>query len=730
MLKTIGIWCVVLLLCGGMAAQSTSLEFEGGYAAKLKARLNAVAGATGAKGLSAAVLVPGQGIWVGTWGLAYPATPVTPDMRFGVASNSKAIVAALLLKLQEEGALSLDDPLSDYLPTKPTYSGAITIRQLLTHTTGLFDFLNDWTFATQNAYGSDADSLWSFTDLVATLSFPVAAPGTAFSYSNTNYLLAGMVAEAATGVPIAELLRTRIFEPLDVAMAYPPDDDIFADPYSNLWDGNSTVLTPGGSRTFLSFTATAGSIWSTPYDMVRWYDALFGDEWLTEASQQELRDHDGYSAYALGVRMRNTQGRSIYYHAGSWGYRSYMIYDPASGITVCLLANSYGSSVGTAALSLLDEALDEKPRKTYDAVVLKVQPVGTTCVWQTQRTLVRNEGEETITQLHVTGGIDGVWLDSTDVLLGPPLLPGLQTYVETELALPVADEQTHELQMSVEQAQPDGYPRDNKAVAEVRYEDGVGQSLPFVEDFEMAEAFPASLISLQSDNLLDWRVSAFVAHSGQQSLARNNYDDGNTGVKYRFELPLLQLGTAPAELRFAYAYTTYSGQIPEEMQVLVSTDCGATFVPLLTLTGTEWMTATPTSSAFRPDDEEWAMATVDLSAYANENILLRFEMANDYGNLVYIDDIVVDFNTAVEEVPSTEVRISPNPASQQVQVDWQTARLVGAAMLVDSYGRTVRNYLLQPGQQSLTIERSGLPDWVYFLRLPDGKGVYRIGFVR
>ena len=231
-----------------LAAQSTTADFDSLYATQLQNKLTQLGSNGNYQGLSAAVLVPGQGIWTGTYGLADNNTPLQTDMLLGIASNSKALTAALVLKLQDADLLHLDDPISDYLPDYPNVDGSITIRMLLNHTSGLFDFINDWSSATQQAYNDDPNNVWTLQELVNTLGPPVFPVGTQHSYSNTNFLLAGMVAEAAGGQTINQLLQQYIFDPLDLQMAYPPGDNPCSQHFSNLWNsnGNSTSLNENG----------------------------------------------------------------------------------------------------------------------------------------------------------------------------------------------------------------------------------------------------------------------------------------------------------------------------------------------------------------------------------------------------------------------------------------------------------------------------------------------------
>src|SRR3954453_10056417 len=138
-----------------------------------------------------------------------------PSDRFRVGSVTKTFVATVILQLAGEGKLSLDDSVERWLPGEVPNGGAITVRQLLTMTSGIFDYLNDGDDTVLERELAHPDVRWAPQDLVAiaTTHAPRFAPGTAWSYSNTGYILLGQIAEKAAGKPIADSLRERIFTP-------------------------------------------------------------------------------------------------------------------------------------------------------------------------------------------------------------------------------------------------------------------------------------------------------------------------------------------------------------------------------------------------------------------------------------------------------------------------------------------------------------------------------------
>lgn len=108
-------------------------------ATRLQHKIDSIRTANNLRGISASIIYPGTGTWKGVSGISHPGTTITPDMLFGIASNTKLFTGVLLLKLAENNIIQLNDSLHQYLPTYPYINPNITIRQLLNHTSGLDD---------------------------------------------------------------------------------------------------------------------------------------------------------------------------------------------------------------------------------------------------------------------------------------------------------------------------------------------------------------------------------------------------------------------------------------------------------------------------------------------------------------------------------------------------------------------------------------------------------------
>lgn len=339
-------FCFSVLLIG--ITFSAKAQFNTLLAGMLQDTLNTYTGMIpNIKGLSVAVNIPGQGIWTGTTGISYAGNPVTADMRMGIASNTKLFVAAIMLKLAERKIISLDDSLKKWLPTYANVNPNITIRQLLSHRSGLPDpiFVSPW-MDTVKKYPL---RVFTPTEVIGWLGAPLAAPGAAFNYSNVNYILAGMIAKNATGYHISKLIRDSILTPLNMDSTFydveEPASGIIAHRWWNLVDYHDTsrvgLNTAGGC---------AGAMFSTASEMVQWYVALFNGKIINQASINELTTFIGTGTagydYGLGLSRSVTQGYPYWGHGGdTWGYKSKTMYDSCLHVAVGGYSNSFPSGL-------------------------------------------------------------------------------------------------------------------------------------------------------------------------------------------------------------------------------------------------------------------------------------------------------------------------------------------------------------------------------------------------
>jgi D-alanyl-D-alanine carboxypeptidase len=273
---------------------------------------------TGVPSASIAIVQGGRIVYVQAYGDARlePRSPARPEMRYSIGSVSKQFTAAAILMLAEQHKLSLDDPVSKYLPDL-TRASEITVRQLLSHTSGYQDYWpQDYVppFMTREVTAEEILSRWAKKPLDF-------APGTEWQYSNTGYVIAGVIAEKASGVPLWELLRSRVFTPL--AMESVTDVDrgrlTESDPVGYLRYGlGPRRVAPKEGKGWLF---AAGEIAMTARDLAKWNIALIEHRLLSPASSLEMetavRLKNGLGTrYGLGLNVATQLSRRALSHGG------------------------------------------------------------------------------------------------------------------------------------------------------------------------------------------------------------------------------------------------------------------------------------------------------------------------------------------------------------------------------------------------------------------------------
>ena len=343
------------------------------------------------------LLIPGavvllrtpQGEFTATYGTTQLGTkiPPTTDTYFRIASNTKTMTAAVIMQLAQEGKLKFNDPVSKYVAGVPK-GDHITIAELLDMRSGLYNYLN----APELSKSADHPTrIWTPAELLA-IGFaqpPNFPPDTDYEYSNTNYVLLGLIVEKVEGKTLAQAMQDRLFGPLGMLhTALPPSNvNALPAPYSHGYlYGSSSVAFVGeppysaavkaaatagtlkpNDYTSLnhSFAWAAGGAISTANDCATWIQALVSGHVFDAEYQQlwldSLRPMDPKKPgqeYGYGIIALRWGTNAIYNHGGETaGYQSFMGYDPANKITLIVWTN-------------LTVSLDEIP--TANALMLKV----------------------------------------------------------------------------------------------------------------------------------------------------------------------------------------------------------------------------------------------------------------------------------------------------------------------------------------------------------------------
>jgi D-alanyl-D-alanine carboxypeptidase len=325
-------------------------------------------------GMSAAVIFPDGSMWSAGSGLAEvsPARIVSTDIPFVVGSITKTFVAATIMQLVDVGALSLDDPLSNWLPDYPR-AGQITLRMLLSHTSGVFNL-----YESPNYFRLVVRRLhrtWTPQDVLDKLAgAPYCDPGACYHYSNTGFILLGLVIEAQTGQALGTVFRERFFTPLGLTATYfqgdgpPPASS--ARGYKATQAGNVAIDDGSSYRPTQSegtvIWAAGGIVASAP-DMARWARALYGGEVISADSLAQMTNfvfrpekQGGY--YGLGTRQRLFSGIAMEGHTGTLrAFNAAMWYLPSLDLTVVVMTNRTGidaNAITDALLAVAVPALD------------------------------------------------------------------------------------------------------------------------------------------------------------------------------------------------------------------------------------------------------------------------------------------------------------------------------------------------------------------------------------
>lgn len=326
--------------------------------ARLQALLDRSAGTEGVRSVALLVDHPAAHVrFSGASGIADPETGrrMTSQDRFRTASVTKMLTASLVLKLVDEGRLDLDASLERYFPRDTllplhvfeghAYGPELTIRQLLGHTTGLADYFFDGDSdgdGTSDFIGmmlADPQRQWQPLELVRYTAEhlpPRFAPGHGFHYSDTNYVILGLLVETVTGRPLHDVYREKILAPLGMVDTYLEwhEPGTPWPPLSHVFMGARDI-----TRVNTSADWGGGGLVSTTEDLRRFLEAFFAGRVVSHASRDAMlrwSDQSG-GRYGLGLIRENVAGATFVGHSGYYGVL--MLYWPEQRAIVCATVN-------------------------------------------------------------------------------------------------------------------------------------------------------------------------------------------------------------------------------------------------------------------------------------------------------------------------------------------------------------------------------------------------------
>lgn len=300
-------------------------------------------------GIVALVRFPDGQAVLASHGYAEARQLIDDDDSFRVASLTKTYIATLILGLEEDGLVSVDDAVAGYLPDLGI-DGRITIRHLLTHSSGLADH---WA---PSLLAMESCSPCSFTpdELVGLIdvAHPSFDPGSHWSYSNTGYVILGMLVEAVTGDELADELRHRVLEPAGVTQSYLFGlEPTLVEPVRGHWltGGETPEEYPWPYERLMTSADAAGSLVATAPDVLKFLDALFDARIVPENRVREMLEvvprtpQEGNEPVRFGFGIHHPMKGGWWMHGGGIpGFRSVYLRDPTTDSTIIVLTNCSG----------------------------------------------------------------------------------------------------------------------------------------------------------------------------------------------------------------------------------------------------------------------------------------------------------------------------------------------------------------------------------------------------
>ena len=321
--------------------------------AALRARIDRIASAvleqTGVPSASVAVVKGGKLVYTHAYGKARldPPLAATPEMRYSIGSISKQFTASAILMLQQEGKLTLDDPVGKYIPGL-TRGNEVTIREILSHTSGYQDYWPEdyvMTPMLKAETGQQIIDTWAKKPLDF-------EPGTKWQYSNTNFVIAGRIVEQITGRPLMDFLTERIFRPLGMKSVWNSDEAKLTQADATAYDRYALGPLRVAPKEGRGWMFAAGELAMTAHDLALWDESLIAQTVLKPESYKQmftevtLKDGSG-THYGLGVDVQDRNGHRSIEHSGEVsGFVSDNIVFVDDGVAVAVLTNQM--AVGAA----------------------------------------------------------------------------------------------------------------------------------------------------------------------------------------------------------------------------------------------------------------------------------------------------------------------------------------------------------------------------------------------
>lgn len=273
--------------------------------------------------------------------------PASPKTKFRLGSVTKQFTAAAILLLQERGKLNVNDLVKKYMSDAPAAWDKITFSNLLTHTSGIPNFTSFPDYASLEPFATTPEQLVArFRE--KPLDFK---PGEDWSYSNSGYVLLGYLIEKISGENYAQFVKESIFKPLGMTdSGYDSNSAIIQNRASGYAHGPNGLVNAG--YVDMTIPLSAGGLYSTTEDLLRWEQGLFGGKLLSAASLKAMNT-PFKNDYAFGLLIHEVDGHQVIEHGGGIeGFNTRLAYYPEDKLTVIVLGNVNGPAPDVIALDL------------------------------------------------------------------------------------------------------------------------------------------------------------------------------------------------------------------------------------------------------------------------------------------------------------------------------------------------------------------------------------------
>lgn len=702
----------LLLFCIIILVKNLQAQIPPALASQLQNVLN-IAVTTGSNnGVSAYLKLKGGQTWSGTAGVNGQSLPITDTTVFHGASTTKLNIAVLMLMLAQSNLVNLDSSWYKYVKTlSVAFNKSITIRQLLNHTSGIKDYLEvpaNNTYITSN-FSAFYTPKYILENIVSGV--PDFPPGTNFNYSSSNYVLAALVAEAATGNPVQTELRNRIWNPLKMKHTYFGAYDTIPDPKAGVWWNFGSGLTNYSSQpttSMLSYGYGGANIVTCPKDLTKLVDTLMNGL-LTPQSMTDMltfvpQSYGGWWTAGYGLGVHHLLGQKVDTLIGHDGYYTNLtdvFHSSMCGVTLVTMTNTERLFQG------IYNSMYNVIRGYY---VCNMVPVAnfyatpnTTCpgniiVFKDSSTNVR----PTSWLWNFPGGI---LTGSTTVTDSMPQViynvPGVYPVSYTATAAGGSNSITKTSYITI-------------------YSNIASYNASFLESFETVASLPNPDWSLATGGGTNWASTMLGAATGTRSAYIDNFTN-TAGNKSSLTSASFDLsGFISPKFSFKLAYQQKASTNADKLQILTSTNCGQTWTVRLTKIGSSLVTVTPPSTvALSPTSGQFVTTTVNIAPVsASTNVRFRFDFYADAagpGNNIFIDDInIFDAALSIESnEDETKTNIYPNPTSDNFFINANTTD----KLELNLYDLSGKNVLSTKVADRSNINTSALSDGIYSLSI-------------